>query len=100
MLFVVSNFKGHAPCMRSIHQGDHRMSAKAQTTTPAAPPSLPEPGTPAVAVENFSKTYGSNRVVDHLDFTIQRGEVFALLGPNGAGKTTTVETIEGYRVPD
>ena len=35
-----------------------------------------------------------------LDFTVERGEVFALLGPNGAGKTTTVEILEGYRRRD
>lgn len=54
----------------------------------------------AIIVDNFSKSYGSNRVVDHLQFTVQCGEIFALLGPNGAGKTTTVETLEGYRTPD
>src|SRR6266516_3770619 len=54
----------------------------------------------AIVVENFTKSYGSNRVVDELQFTIQRGEIFALLGPNGAGKTTTIETLEGYRKPD
>ncbi|HXZ04771.1 MAG TPA: ABC transporter ATP-binding protein [Ktedonobacteraceae bacterium] len=62
-----------------------------------------EPGIPAdaaIVVENFTKSYGSNRVVDGLEFTVQRGEIFALLGPNGAGKTTTIETLEGYRKPD
>jgi len=54
----------------------------------------------AIVVENFSKSYGSRRVVDSLQFSVHRGEVFALLGPNGAGKTTTVETLEGYRTPD
>src|SRR5947209_17001051 len=53
-----------------------------------------------IVVDNFSKSYGSLRVVDHLQFTVHQGEVFALLGPNGAGKTTTVETLEGYRTPD
>src|SRR6266480_3913672 len=57
-------------------------------------------GSEAIIVDNFSKRYGSNQVVDHLQFTVQRGEIFALLGPNGAGKTTTVETLEGYRTPD
>src|SRR5215470_17470416 len=57
-------------------------------------------GNEAIVVENFSKSYGSNRVVNHLHFTVRRGEIFALLGPNGAGKTTTVETLEGYRKAD
>ena len=54
----------------------------------------------AIVVENFTKSYGSNRVVDELQFTVEQGEIFALLGPNGAGKTTTIETLEGYRKPD
>ena len=77
------------------------MSAEAQTTAQMA--AAQEAGAPesgAIVVENFSKSYGPNRVVDHVTFTVRSGEVFALLGPNGAGKTTTVETLEGYRKPD
>jgi ABC-2 type transport system ATP-binding protein len=79
------------------------MSAEMQTTAIKGTLSrqdIPLTGKEAIVVDNFSKSYGSHRVVDHLHFTVQRGEVFALLGPNGAGKTTTVETLEGYRVPD
>jgi len=76
------------------------MSARVQTTAHKASPGVQRPGEGAIVVENFSKSYGSNRVVNHLQFTVQRGEVFALLGPNGAGKTTTVETLEGYRTAD
>jgi ABC-2 type transport system ATP-binding protein len=78
------------------------MSADTQTSH-MANKQMPEPGTPAdeaIIVKNFTKSYGSNRVVDDLQFTVQRGEIFALLGPNGAGKTTTIETLEGYRTPD
>src|SRR5205807_7573127 len=63
-------------------------------------PEIGDPTDAAIVVENFTKSYGSNRVVDELQFTVQRGEIFALLGPNGAGKTTTIETLEGYRKPD
>ncbi|TMC23426.1 MAG: ABC transporter ATP-binding protein [Chloroflexi bacterium] len=76
------------------------MSANTQTTTSVTRPARPLPGDEAVVVENFSKSYGPHKVIDHLTFTIQRGEVFALLGPNGAGKTTTVEILEGYRTAD
>ena len=57
-------------------------------------------GDEAIVVDKLTKSYGSLRVVDQLQFTVHRGEVFALLGPNGAGKTTTVETLEGYRTAD
>jgi ABC-2 type transport system ATP-binding protein len=78
------------------------MSANTQTTakTLSEQGRAPVPGNEAIVVENFSKSYGAQRVVDHLQFTVRRGEIFALLGPNGAGKTTTVETLEGYRKPD
>ncbi len=75
------------------------MSADAQTTAQVARQAQVQ-GNEAIVVDQFSKSYGSNRVVDSLGFTVHKGEVFALLGPNGAGKTTTVETLEGYRKPD
>ncbi len=77
------------------------MSADAQTTTTRQPAyDKYARGNEAIVVDHFSKSYGSMRVVDNVQFTVHRGEVFALLGPNGAGKTTTVETLEGYRTPD
>src|ERR1700693_3659504 len=52
---------------------------------------------PAIVVSGLRKSYGTLEAVRGIDFTVQRGEVFALLGPNGAGKTTTVEILEGLR---
>ena len=53
-----------------------------------------------IEVRGLQKSYGLSagavRAVDGIDFTIERGEVFALLGPNGAGKSSTVEILEGY----
>ncbi len=39
-------------------------------------------------------------VVDHLSFSLRRGECFGLLGPNGAGKTTTLRCCLGLTAPD
>ena len=75
------------------------MSAETQITNKQVQTSQ-APGDETIVVDKLSKIYSSRRVVDQLQFTIHRGEVFALLGPNGAGKTTTVETLEGYRTPD
>ncbi|MGM1050143.1 MAG: ABC transporter ATP-binding protein [Bacillota bacterium] len=41
------------------------------------------------------KRYGSKLSVDHLNLTINEGEIFGLLGPNGAGKSTTINMICG-----
>ena len=44
---------------------------------------------PVLQVEGLVKTFGRRRVVDGVDFSVERGEIVGLLGPNGAGKTTT-----------
>ncbi|MFC4246643.1 ABC transporter ATP-binding protein [Natribaculum luteum] len=59
---------------------------------------------PVLAVENLTKTYGSNasavRALDGIDFEVERGAAVGLLGPNGAGKTTAIKTLLGLVVPD
>jgi iron(III) transport system ATP-binding protein len=55
---------------------------------------------PNVAVENLTKRFGSNVVLDELSFEIADGELFTLLGPSGCGKTTTLLSIAGFVRPD
>jgi len=54
----------------------------------------------AIVVQNLTKRYSGQTVVNAISLTIRQGEIFGLLGPNGAGKTTTLEMIEGLRQPD
>lgn len=58
---------------------------------------------PAIEVAGLTKRYdppGSGLVaVDHIDFEVQRGEIFGFLGPNGAGKTTTIRMLTGLAQP-
>ncbi|WP_311244914.1 ATP-binding cassette domain-containing protein [Microbacterium sp. WCS2018Hpa-23] len=54
----------------------------------------------AVEVRGLSKAFDKKRVVDDLDFSVSRGEVFALLGPNGAGKTTTINILTTLTAAD
>ena len=49
----------------------------------------------AVEVENLAKRFGDFLAVDHLNFSVDRGEIFGLLGPNGAGKSTCFNMIGG-----
>ncbi len=49
----------------------------------------------AIVVENLSKYYGSLLAVDHINFTVRKGEIYGFLGPNGAGKTTTIRMLCG-----
>ena len=45
--------------------------------------------------QGLTKVYGRAVAVDHISFTVGRGEIFGLLGPNGAGKTTTILMMLG-----
>jgi ABC-2 type transport system ATP-binding protein len=48
-----------------------------------------------IEASGLTKTYGKAVAVDHISFSVGRGEIFGLLGPNGAGKTTTILMLLG-----
>ena len=50
-------------------------------------------GPPIISAERLTKSYGVQRGIVELTFTVSAGEVFGFLGPNGAGKTTTIRTM-------
>ncbi|MBC7720956.1 MAG: gliding motility-associated ABC transporter ATP-binding subunit GldA [Pedobacter sp.] len=54
----------------------------------------------SIQVNNLSKIYGSQKAVNNISFTINKGEIVGFLGPNGAGKSTTMKIITGYLQPD
>lgn len=53
-----------------------------------------------IRLDNLTKVFGDTRAVDHIDLTIEPGELFFLLGPSGCGKTTLLRCIAGFHVPD
>ena len=48
-----------------------------------------------VEVQDLCRRFGKFLAVDHVSFSVKRGEIFGLLGPNGAGKTTTFRMLCG-----
>ena len=48
-----------------------------------------------VEVRGVSKSYDSQKVLDDINLSIERGEVVGLIGPNGAGKSTLLKAIMG-----
>ena len=52
-----------------------------------------------LSVSGLVKIYGRRRVVDGVDFEVNRGEIVGLLGPNGAGKTTSFRIACGLIEP-
>jgi ABC-2 type transport system ATP-binding protein len=49
-----------------------------------------------IEVQNLTKTFGDRTAVDHISFTVNKGEILGFLGPNGAGKTTTMRILTGF----
>ena len=59
-------------------------------------PFVPDPhAPPAIEAHNLTKTFGDFTAVDHVSFTIEKGEIFGFLGSNGCGKTTTMKMLTG-----
>ncbi|MGV3595538.1 MAG: ATP-binding cassette domain-containing protein [Sediminibacterium sp.] len=54
----------------------------------------------SIEVNGITKTYGSQKAVNAISFSAQKGGVIGFLGPNGAGKSTTMKMITGYLLPD
>jgi ribosome-dependent ATPase len=50
---------------------------------------------PAIVAEGLTRRFGDFVAVDHVSFSIQRGEIFGFLGSNGCGKTTTMKMLTG-----
>ncbi len=53
----------------------------------------------SVIAKDLTKKYGDFVAVDHVNFEIEKGEIYGLLGPNGAGKTTTIKMLTGLTPP-
>jgi len=52
-----------------------------------------------IEIKNLTKKFGSNKVLDDITFSVNKGEVLGFLGPNGAGKTTTMKIITSFWLP-
>ena len=53
-----------------------------------------------IEMKNISKSFGTNKVLEAIDLTINSGEVHALMGENGAGKSTLMNMLSGIYFPD
>ncbi len=54
----------------------------------------------AIEVNDISKAYGRVKALDHVSFSVGKGEVFGLIGPDGAGKTTMFRILCTLLLPD
>lgn len=83
------------------------MSASPPVSPPLSPPlsTLSAPsgalalGTPLIAAQALAVGRKGRAVLEHVDFTVNAGEIVTLVGPNGAGKSTLVQTLLGLLAP-
>lgn len=54
----------------------------------------------SIEVKNISKTYGTQKALDNISFSIEKGEIVGFLGPNGAGKSTLMKILTTYLLSD
>lgn len=54
----------------------------------------------AVKVENLTKYFGSQLVLDEVSFEVKTGETFVIMGPSGSGKSILLKNIIGLETPD
>ena len=54
----------------------------------------------SISVQNISKTFGNQKALDNVTFSINKGEIVGFLGPNGAGKSTLMKILTTYILAD
>jgi len=54
---------------------------------------------PALLIRHLELSYGKNRVLNDVSFSVLEGEFFIIIGPNGSGKTTLVKAMSGAARP-
>src|ERR1051325_4585812 len=55
---------------------------------------------PLLELRNLKKYFATQKAVDGISLSVEKGNIFGLLGPNGAGKTTLIRMITGILFPD
>ena len=48
-----------------------------------------------LSIRDMCKSFGRNRVLDHIDLDVKRGSIMGLMGENGAGKSTMMKCLFG-----
>ena len=52
-----------------------------------------------LALRGLTKRYGNHLAVDHVDLSLEQGQIYGLVGRNGAGKTTIIRMITAQTIP-
>ena len=80
--------------LRSVFLTD--ISASSATASAAVAPSQEI----ALGITGLCRSFGGNRAVNDVSFSVGKGEIVGMIGPNGAGKTTLFDLVSGYLTAD
>ena len=53
-----------------------------------------------IQITSLSKSFGDQKVLDNIDFNLEKGEIVGLIGPSGLGKSTLIKTMLGMEKAD
>ncbi|WP_318503063.1 ABC transporter ATP-binding protein [Bacillus sp. T3] len=53
-----------------------------------------------ISVSGLYKSFGQQKVLENVNFKVEKGEIVGLLGPNGSGKTTFIRILNGVIKPE
>ena len=53
-----------------------------------------------IQINSLSKSFGDQKVLDNIDFNLEKGEIVGLIGPSGSGKSTLIKTMLGMEKAD
>ena len=48
-----------------------------------------------LSIQGMSKSFGRNKVLDHINLNVKPGSIMGLMGENGAGKSTMMKCLFG-----
>lgn len=54
----------------------------------------------AIELKGLTKLYNKKPAIDHVDLTVEKGEIYGFIGPNGSGKSTTIKSMLNFIYPD
>lgn len=60
---------------------------------------MPVKQTPFITATDLTISYGERVIVSHIDFTINRGDIFVIMGTSGCGKSTVMKSLIGLKEP-
>ncbi|MGL4850729.1 MAG: ABC transporter ATP-binding protein [Clostridium sp.] len=53
-----------------------------------------------IEIKDLNKSFGNEKVLEDINFSIEKGEIVSILGPSGSGKSTILEILCGFKEPD